>query len=46
MKQLKEKKTELEKKTMDLEHYKRRWNLRLTSLKEEKKENTRQISYF
>ncbi|KAK1891705.1 Bifunctional purine biosynthesis protein PurH [Dissostichus eleginoides] len=30
-------------KAAELEHYKRRWNLRLNGLKEEKEENTRQI---
>ncbi len=43
MKQLKEKNTELEKRAGELERYKRRWNLRLNGLKEEKEENTRQI---
>ncbi|KAK7893502.1 hypothetical protein WMY93_022654 [Mugilogobius chulae] len=31
----------VEKKAADLERYKRRWNLRLNGLKEDKEENTR-----
>lgn len=50
VKQLRKKNTELEKRTTevemkaaDLERYKRRWNLRLNGLRDEKEENTRQI---
>lgn len=43
VKQLKKKNTELEMRAAELERYKRRWNLRLNGLKEEKEENTRQI---
>lgn len=43
MKQLKKQNTELEMRTAELERYKRRWNLRLNGLNEEKEENTRQI---
>lgn len=43
IKQLREKNTELESRTAEMERYKRRWNLRLNGLKEEKEENTRQI---
>lgn len=34
----------MEKKTTELERYKRRWNLRLNGLKEEKDENTRELT--
>lgn len=40
VKQLKKKNTELEMRAAELERYKRRWNLRLNGLKEEKEENT------
>lgn len=50
VKQLKEENTDLEKRVaevgkraVELERYKRRWNLRLNGLQEEKDENTRQI---
>lgn len=50
VKQLKEENTVLEKRVaevgkraVELERYKRRWNLRLNGLQEEKDENTRQI---
>lgn len=50
VKVLKEKNTEIERKAIELEgrvseaeNYKRRWNLRLKGLKEEKGENTREL---
>lgn len=50
MKQLKEENTvlekkaaEVEKRAVELERYKRRWNLRVNGLQEGKDENTRQI---
>lgn len=43
VKLLKERNIELEKRAAELERYKRRWNLRLNGLNEQKEENTRQI---